>query len=180
MYLDAAHGGWLGWQDNMKAFINLLSSMSFSLSSLRGLSTNVANYQPIGTLCPWQSSDGSRNDYCLNNQHQSDACCADPCKLESQWNPGNNELNYAYSLQKNFALSTGWTPYVIIDTGRNGVSDMRSDCANWCNPRGSGIGLYPTSTTPNPTLTDAYYWLKTPGESDGCTSTLPDGSQCKR
>lgn len=29
-------------------------------------------------------------------------------------------------------------------------------------------------------MIDAYYWLKTPGESDGCTQTLPDGSQCVR
>lgn len=27
---------------------------------------------------------------------------------------------------------------------------------------------------------DAYYWLKTPGESDGCTQQLPSGGQCAR
>ena len=44
MYLDAAHGGWLGWADNMVKYIDLLKSMSFSLTSLRGFTTNVANY----------------------------------------------------------------------------------------------------------------------------------------
>lgn len=29
-------------------------------------------------------------------------------------------------------------------------------------------------------MVDALYWLKTPGESDGCTQTLPDGSACGR
>lgn len=44
MYLDAAHGGWLGWEDNTNKFIQLLKSMSFDVNSLRGFSTNVANY----------------------------------------------------------------------------------------------------------------------------------------
>merc|ERR1712167_134603 len=29
-------------------------------------------------------------------------------------------------------------------------------------------------------MVDALYWLKTPGESDGCTSTTPDGEKCAR
>lgn len=29
-------------------------------------------------------------------------------------------------------------------------------------------------------MIDAFLWLKTPGESDGCTQTLPDGNACKR
>ncbi len=32
-------------------------------------------------------------------------------------------------------------------------------------------------TTPLESV-DALYWLKTPGESDGCTSTLPSGEAC--
>ena len=27
---------------------------------------------------------------------------------------------------------------------------------------------------------DALYWLKTPGESDGCTEVLPNGDLCPR
>ena len=66
------------------------------------------------------------------------------------------------------------------DTGRNGIDDMRDDCSNWCNIRGAGLGLWPTASTALPDLVDAYYWLKTPGESDGCTSHRPDGSDCPR
>jgi len=29
-------------------------------------------------------------------------------------------------------------------------------------------------------MIDAYFWLKTPGESDGCTEELPNGDKCKR
>jgi cellulose 1,4-beta-cellobiosidase len=53
MYLDAAHGGWLGWSDNLLKYVSLLQSMDFDLSSLRGFTTNVANYQPLGVMCPF-------------------------------------------------------------------------------------------------------------------------------
>merc|ERR1712151_145992 len=71
-------------------------------------------------------------------------------------------------------------PHMIIDTGRNGVDNMRSDCAHWCNIRGAGIGHVPTSRTANSSIVDAYFWLKTPGESDGCSQELPNGAQCPR
>ena len=74
----------------------------------------------------------------------------------------------------------GFVPHMIIDTGRNGVAGMRSDCANWCNIRGAGVGLAATTDTARPSVVDAYFWLKTPGESDGCSQTLPDGGSCPR
>jgi cellulose 1,4-beta-cellobiosidase len=172
MYLDAAHGGWLGWQNNMQSFAQTVSGLGI-LNKIRGFSTNVANYQPIGAAaCPVVG-------WCLNGQHQSDPCCADPCRLEGQYNPANNELNYVAEMV-NIFNSGGVTPHFIIDTGRNGVPNMRQDCANWCNIRGAGIGMKPTTNTANSTYIDAYYWLKTPGESDGCTQMLPDGTACPR
>jgi cellulase/cellobiase CelA1 len=74
----------------------------------------------------------------------------------------------------------GIDAHVIIDTGRNGVPDERTDCANWCNPRNAGAGIASTALTANASLVDAYFWLKTPGESDGCSQTLPDGTLCER
>lgn len=79
----------------------------------------------------------------------------------------------------NFVNKAGFYPHFVIDTGRNGQSDMRQDCANWCNIRDAGVGHAPTHQTPDEMI-DAYFWLKTPGESDGCTQTLPDGSACPR
>lgn len=37
-----------------------------------------------------------------------------------------------------------------------------------------------STATDIPDVVDAYFWLKTPGESDGCTHTLPDGGTCPR
>jgi cellulose 1,4-beta-cellobiosidase len=179
LYLDAAHGGWLGWEDNLEKFMAQLKSMDLPFDKMRGFSTNVANYQPLGIQCPWAPDQGYRNGYCLNGKHASDPCCTDPCKLEAQWNQGNNELNYAQALQKAAAGLLSWTANVIIDTGRNGVPDMRTDCSNWCNPRNAGAGLASTSETEHAGV-DAFFWLKTPGESDGCTQKLPSGSSCVR
>jgi len=166
IYLDAAHGGWLGWPNNLQSFASTVKGMNI-MDKIRGFLINVANYQPLGMLCP-------QVGYCLNGQHQSDPCCSDPCRLSSQYNPGHNEMNYVQELE---AALPG--AFFIVDTGRNGVPGMRSDCANWCNIRNAGVGLKPTIST-NSSVIDAYYWLKTPGESDGCTQMLPDGSACAR
>jgi len=172
IYVDAAHGGWLGWQDNTQKFVQLVQSLNI-LPMIRGFATNVANYQPIGIACP-------QPDWCLNNAHPSDPCCADPCHLVSQWNPANNENNYVNGLAKAFKNSNpNLDLHFIVDSGRNGVADMRSNCANWCNIRGAGVGHLPTTNTGN-SLIDSFFWLKTPGESDGCTQILPNGTNCRR
>jgi len=172
MYVDGAHGGWLGWLDNMQKFVSIIKSLNIN-TQIRGFSDNVANYQSIGIACP-------QIQWCLNGQHQGDPCCYDPCRLESQYDPANNELNYVQEMTASFQQALGWTPFFVTDTGRNGVANERSDCANWCNIRGAGIGHVPTTTTPLPTMIDAFYWLKTPGESDGCTQMLPNGTACAR
>jgi len=175
LYLDGAHGGWLGWSDNMASFVDIVNDLPHQ--KLRGFATNVANYQPLGEMCPWQGGP-DRNDYCLNNQNQHASCCDDPCGLSDHWNGCHSELNYVQLLEKQMS-TIGFEPKFVIDTGRNGVPDMRDDCANWCNIRDAGVGQFPTTNTGHSQI-DAFLWLKTPGESDGCTETLPDGTQCPR
>jgi len=180
LYIDAAHGGWLGWDDNLAKFIQLFSTMGVNMGGVRGFAQNVANYQDVGTMCPWHPDSGTRNGYCLQGgSGQGDECCLDACNLVSQWNPCVNEMNFAQALSKAAQKYLSWSPINIIDTSRNGVPNGRTDCANWCNPRDMGAGLLPTTSTGSP-LVDALFWLKTPGESDGCTSELPDGSSCPR
>lgn len=187
LYLDAGHGGWLGWPDKADDFLRSVGRLGPSAAHLRGFATNVANYQSLGSPCPapaffdegWPQLG---QQYCA--QHSGEACCRDPCSLLTQYNSANNEHNYVQLLaararrsQLNGLLPS---PRFIIDTGRNGRDNMRQDCANWCNIRGAAVGRAPTAQTALPDLIDAYYWLKTPGESDGCTQTLPNGEQCAR
>ena len=73
VYLDAAHGGWLGWQNNIATFTTLLRQIGIPSMGIRGFSTNVANYQPLGVACP-------QPDWCLpNSGHQGDECCNGAC-----------------------------------------------------------------------------------------------------
>jgi len=177
-YLDAAHGGWLGWTSNLQSYAQTVKSLNI-ISRLRGFATNVANYQPTGVMCPTLNGPDGQ-PYCLSNPKSTNVCCNDPCNLETQYNPCNNEMNYIAWLNYTFvSQNPGFQPYFITDTGRNGISNMRSDCANWCNIRGAGAGQKPTANT-GVDVVDAFYWLKPPGESDGCTQTLPNGQQCPR
>jgi cellulose 1,4-beta-cellobiosidase len=147
MYLDAAHGGWLGWENNAQAFASLVQGLGIT-QHLRGFATNVANYQPLGVAC-------ATFDWCLPNNHPNDACCSDPCHLESQYDPGVSEHQYVQVLEHYFQGQMA-SPKFIVDTGRNGVDGMRAECANWCNIRGAGVGRLPTSATDLPAI-DAYF-----------------------
>merc|ERR1712051_585623 len=183
VYIDAGHGGWLGWHNNLMKFVETLKGLNVPFDKIRGFSTNVAAYQPLGHMCPWQpdsTSNPYRNGFCLNARHQDHICCADACGLLPQFNPAQNELNYAQELHHAAVGEMGMDAHIIIDTGRNGVPEARSDCANWCINRGAGAGYASSAHTEGAGIVDAYFYLKTPGESDGCTETLPDGTSCPR
>ena len=98
-------------------------------SYIRGFSTNVANYQPIGELCAspcplGATANGSFPDLVWDingdgvlstaeikaaskssrvrgrvSSEAAPTCCADPCGLLAEYNPANNELNYASLVQ---------------------------------------------------------------------------------
>eukprot|EP00441_Pelagodinium_beii_P046663 CAMPEP_0197621336 /NCGR_PEP_ID=MMETSP1338-20131121/1938_1 /TAXON_ID=43686 ORGANISM="Pelagodinium beii, Strain RCC1491" /NCGR_SAMPLE_ID=MMETSP1338 /ASSEMBLY_ACC=CAM_ASM_000754 /LENGTH=532 /DNA_ID=CAMNT_0043190779 /DNA_START=23 /DNA_END=1621 /DNA_ORIENTATION=+ len=175
IYLDAGHGGWLGWKNNMQDYVQTIDSLGIT-HLIRGFATNVAGYQHLGEICPTY-------DWCLQGKpgHGVDSCCMDECGLTGDWNPSHNELMYALHLRQAFSTGIpGFEPHIIVDTGRNGVAGMRDSCKNWCNIRGAGVGHMPTTETAKTDLLDAYFWLKTPGESDGCTEELPDGESCPR
>jgi hypothetical protein len=185
LYLDAGHGGWLGWRDKTDEFLRVVGRMGQAVSLLRGFATNVANYQSLGSPCPASAVGTGRlgQGYCqYNAPTREDPCCRDPCNLFSDFNGANNEHNYVQllSARARDVLHQLPSPHFIIDTGRNGRDDTRSDCAHWCNIRGAAVGNEPTANTALPNIIDAYFWLKTPGESDGCTATLPNGDACTR
>lgn len=154
IYVDAAHGGWLGWDTGRTAAVATFKqviNLAGGASKIRGFATNVANYQPLGSMTDTN----------------------DPCNLAGQYNFATNEVKYVSLLDASL-VSAGITGMrYIIDTGRNGVINARSDCSNWCNIKKAGLGLPPTSNTASSGLTniDAYFWVKPPGESDGTSDT---------
>jgi len=154
IYVDAAHGGWLGWAANLNAAVTIFSQVltqAGGSSKIRGFSTNVANYQPLGSMT---STD-------------------DPCNLESQFNFAINEVKYVSLLDAAMVAGGITGMHYIIDTGRNGVPNSRTDCSNWCNIKNSGLGVPPTSNTSSSGVSniDGYFWVKPPGESDGTSNS---------
>ncbi|MFV8128589.1 glycoside hydrolase family 6 protein [Streptomyces syringium] len=68
--------------------------------------------------------------------------------------------------------------HFVIDTSRNGNGPLNGGDHEkaWCNPSGRALGDPPTTRTGDP-LTDAYLWVKRPGESDGACKGGPDAGQ---
>lgn len=83
-----------------------------------------------------------------------------------------NVSNYdATSVEESYGQSVSAKlggKHFVIDTSRNGNGSN----GQWCNAAGAAIGSYPTTSTGNG-LTDAFLWIKTPGESDGTCNGGP-------
>ncbi|KAI1425259.1 1, 4-beta cellobiohydrolase [Xylaria sp. FL1777] len=147
MYLDAGHAGWLGWPANLTPAAQLFAQVykdAGAPASLRGLATNVANYNA------WQIS-GS-------------------CPSYTQGNNVCDESGYINNLAP-LLKSNGWDAHFITDTGRSGKQPTgQSQWGDWCNAIGTGFGLRPSANTGS-SLLDAFVWVKPGGECDGTSDT---------
>jgi cellulose 1,4-beta-cellobiosidase len=149
MYIDAGHGGWLGWNDNLKPGAKGLAEVykkAGSPKQVRGVSTNVAG---------WNAYDLSPGEFSK--------------ATDAQWNKAQNEKQFV-ALFSPELKSAGMPSQAIIDTSRNGVTGLRKEWGHWCNVKGAGFGVRPTGTTGN-SLVDAFVWVKPGGESDGTSDS---------
>ncbi len=187
MYLDIAHSGWLGWDNNRSKAVEAYKALvagatpSGDLSIIRGFATNIANYSPLDE--PY--FDGTDSVVSTGGTTQF-----------YEWNRAVDELTYIDKLRTEL-VAAGFAQDLafIVDTGRNGwggpnrptaaaadVDDMRIDRrahrGNWCNVKNTGIGERPRAK-PDATRShlDAYVFIKPPGASDGTsdsTATTPN------
>ncbi|KAI0853292.1 glycoside hydrolase family 6 protein [Daldinia vernicosa] len=145
MYVDAGHGGWLGWDANLKPGAEGLAKVYKAAGSpkqVRGYATNIAG---------WNSWDQEPGEF-------SDAS-------DAKYNSCQNEKTYVTKFSA--ALKTaGFPEHAIVDTGRNAVTGLREEWGDWCNVKGAGFGVRPTADT-GLELADAFVWGKPGGESDG-------------
>ncbi|KAL1844171.1 hypothetical protein VTJ49DRAFT_3827 [Mycothermus thermophilus] len=141
LYIDAAHGGWLGWNDNLplaaQEFATVLK-LAGEGKKIRGFATNVSNYNPFNALV--------RENY-------------------TEWSNSWDESHYASSLAP-FLESEGLPAHFIVDQGRVHLPGAREEWGEWCNVEPAGFGPKPTTNTNN-TVVDALVWIKPGGESDG-------------
>ncbi|PFH54251.1 glycoside hydrolase family 6 protein [Amanita thiersii Skay4041] len=145
MYLDAGHAGWLGWPANLSPAALLFAQLYKSAGSpsfVRGLATDVANYNALSSSSP------------------------DPI---TQGNPNYDEIHYIQALAP-MLQSNGFPAHFIVDQGRSGVQNIRQQWGDWCNVKGAGFGMRPTLSTGS-SLIDAIVWVKPGGECDGTSNT---------
>jgi cellulose 1,4-beta-cellobiosidase len=145
MYLDAGHAGWLGWSANIGPAASLFASLYSSAGKpacVRGLATNVANYNALTAASPDPVTSGNSN---------------------------YDESHYINALGPMLS-SSGFPAHFIVDQGRSGVQNIRAQWGDWCNIKGAGFGTRPTTSTGNSYI-DAIVWIKPGGECDGTSDT---------
>ncbi|KAI4154578.1 MAG: hypothetical protein LQ340_001587 [Diploschistes diacapsis] len=146
MYLDAGHAGWLGWSANIQPAAQLFGSLyaaAGSPSQVRGLATNVANYNGWSLASAPSYISGDSN---------------------------YDEKLYVNALAP-LLQAQGYPAHFITDVGRNGVQPTRQQAwGDWCNVVGTGFGVRPTTDTGD-ALEDAFVWVKPGGECDGTSDT---------
>jgi cellulose 1,4-beta-cellobiosidase len=149
MYMDAGHGGWLGWNDNLApgaAELAKAYKAGGSPSQLRGFATNIAGWNQ------WDAEPGEFSG-----------------SPDAQYNKAQNEKKYVTLLGA--ALKTAGMPnHALVDTGRSGNPGGRLEWGDWCNVVDAGFGPRPTANT-GLELADAFVWVKPGGESDGTSDT---------
>ncbi|RXW21712.1 hypothetical protein EST38_g4151 [Candolleomyces aberdarensis] len=147
LYLDAAHGGWLGWAANLAPSAKLFAQVLKGAQSInpsakvRGLAINVSNYNQY--VAP------VREDY-------------------TEWNDSWDERRYLNNLIPHLEAA-GFPAHFIVDQGRSGKAGIRTSWSQWCNIKNAGFGTRPTADQAviNNENVDAIVWVKPGGESDG-------------
>ncbi|SPN99810.1 related to exoglucanase 2 precursor [Cephalotrichum gorgonifer] len=142
LYLDASHSGWTGWPGNLNATATIYGDLykkAGSPKAVRGLATNVSNYNPYNTTEPLAYTDP---------------------------NPNWDESKYHAAIAP-YLEDVGFPAHFIVDQGRSGAQPAgRLEWGHWCNIKDTGFGIRPTSDTPTELL-DAFVWVKPGGEGDG-------------
>jgi cellulose 1,4-beta-cellobiosidase len=185
-YLDAAHHGWIGWDDNFGASADLFAqaarAQGSTVNNVHGFIANTANYGILHE--PYFTIDDTVNGTSVRQSKWID------------WNRYVDEVTFAQAFRQRL-VQAGFPSDVgmLIDTSRNGWGgsarpsgpgpqttvddyvnggrlDRRIHLGNWCNQSGAGLGERPV-TAPEPGI-DAYVWMKPPGESDGSSTEIPN------
>lgn len=180
-YIDAAHHGWIGWDDNFNNSAQLFAETAKGavggVDTVQGFITNTANYSAL--VEPYLT---------LSEQIR-------PAKW-IDFNRYLDERSFAVAF-RNKLVSLGFNSKLgmLIDTSRNGWGgparptgtstasdvntmvdqsrvDRRIHAGNWCNQEGAGLGERPQAVGADGI--HAYVWVKPPGESDGASKEIPN------
>jgi cellulose 1,4-beta-cellobiosidase len=187
-YLDIGNHGVLGWSNALLPAADLFASTirgaAGGFGTVAGLVSNVANY--AATVEPFFSATTTVNGTQVRKSKWVD------------WADYVDEATFA-SAMRDALVSRGLSASagLLIDTSRNGWggvnrptkastatdlnefvnasrTDRRIHAGNWCNQSGAGLGERPRVVGANGL--QAYVWIKPPGESDGASTQIPQGT----
>ncbi|MFJ8646851.1 glycoside hydrolase family 6 protein [Streptomyces sp. NPDC093546] len=190
-YMDFAHSGWLGWDNNLsqttQLYTDVVKGTTAGLASVDGLITNVSNYTPLAEPFLTDPNKTVGGNMIKSGKYY-------------EWNPNFDESDFTKAIHSAL-VSQGWpaSTGMVVDTSRNGWGgaarptaeststvldtyvtqskvDRRTHRGLWCNVNGAGIGQPPQASPagyPDSHL-DAFLWIKPPGESDGASKDIPN------
>jgi cellulose 1,4-beta-cellobiosidase len=87
----------------------------------------------------------------------------------TQGNSNYDEIHYINALAP-LLTQAGFPAHFIVDQGRSGQQNLRQAWGDWCNVKGAGFGIRPTTST-GYSLVDAIVWVKPGGECDGTSNS---------
>ncbi|KAK4172883.1 1, 4-beta cellobiohydrolase [Triangularia setosa] len=150
LYLDAGHGGLLGWVQTLPQAASNISAAYKAAGSppqFRGIAINIHNYNA------WDLSPG---EFATTRETR---------------NYAQNEQTYLRLLGTRLQ-QLGVPNNAIMDTSRNGIHGLREEWDRWCNVYGAGLGRLPgLNIQPGQQQLDAFIWAKGPGYSDGSSES---------
>ncbi|KAH8737569.1 exoglucanase 3 [Ilyonectria robusta] len=146
LYIDAANGGWLGWDDTLgptatelaKIFKIAKDASKGRAIQIRGFSTNVSNFNLFNAKGPESYTVPSKS-----------------------W----DESHYILALVP-YLKQVGLPLRFIVDQSRNSIPGKRKSWADWGNLNPASFGIRPGTPVGNQYV-DSIVWVKPPGESDG-------------
>jgi len=184
-YIDAGHHGWIGWDDNFNATVQLMcqaaTASGSTAANVQGFIANTANYSALQELYfNANTSVGGRpvresTTWVDWNRYVDELSFAQAFRTQADSQCFDSNIGMLIDTSRNgwggagrpTAASTSTDPNTFVNQSR---IDRRIHLGNWCNQSGAGLGERPRSA-PAAGI-DAYVWIKPPGESDGSSSAI--------
>ncbi|TLS25116.1 hypothetical protein PpBr36_07950 [Pyricularia pennisetigena] len=168
MYLDGGHAGWLGWPANLQPAADLFGKLYTDAgkpSQLRGMATNVANYNA------WDLATAPSYTTPNPNWDEKKYISAfAPLLAAKGWNAhfiidqGEKQQRLKEKKEEESATLTTAQPCKLGRSGKQPTG--QKEWGHWCNQQGVGFGRRPSADTGSE-LADAFVWIKPGGECDG-------------
>jgi cellulose 1,4-beta-cellobiosidase len=180
-YIDAAHHGWIGWDDNFNAsatlFADTARGTTAGFASVDGFITDTANYSALKEPFITVTDQTRTTEWIDYNRYVDESTFATAFRNQLIQDGFSSNIGMLIDTSRNgwggpnrpTAASTSSDPNTFVNQSR---IDRRPHLGDWCNQSGAGLGERPKAA-PAAGI-DAYVWIKPPGESDGASKQIPN------